>query len=500
MNKKSIGIFVDSIDNLPTLPGIAMRILEAVQKEEPNIDEISDILSSDAPLSAKILKLVNSSFYNLPRKIISVQHAIKMLGIDMVKNLALSFSIVKNYQSKKSNAFDYTRFWKNSLVGALSAKLLTRKLSPQLLDNAFVTGLLQDIGTLTMGHCMPKQYSLLLSEMDQSASTSHVVEESIFGHNHQELGEYLMKSWGLPETLYLPVGAHHHPENLESAQSDIQMLTKILHLSSLFVELFDSKSGGLTLWLLNHKIESYGLESLIDVDQLAEEIQLKAQQVFPIFEIKIENDDEYAHILQAAKEELSKLSVDMICNLLAQENEIEILKKQVTRDGMTHLYNHHHFREILQREIYRAERYKNPLSLLMADIDNFKTINDTFGHIIGDRVIKTVAGCLKQELRQSDYAARYGGEEFAVILPETKVNGGLKVAERIREAIDSLRINYEDNYIHVTMSFGISSFDAGEKISSDELIKRADTALYQAKHQGRNQCCVFDKDQGLTRK
>jgi diguanylate cyclase (GGDEF)-like protein len=499
-NKKSIAGFINSIENLPTLPGIAMRILEAVQKEEPNIDKISDIFSTDPPLSAKVLKLVNSSFYNLPSKIISVHHAIKMLGIDMVKNLALSFSVVKNYQSKKSNTFDYTCFWKNSLIGALSAKLLTEKLSPKLIDDAFFTGLLQDIGILTLGHCLPKQYSLLLSEMDQSASVSHVAEDCIFGHNHQEIGEHLMKSWGLPETLYIPVGAHHNPENLVSTHFDIQMLTKILHLSSLFIELFNSKSGGLNLWLLNHKIKSYGFKDHIVVDQIAEEIHLKTRQVFPIFEIELENDDAHAQILQVAKEELSKLSADMISNLLAQKNEIEMLKKQVSRDGMTHLYNHHHFREILQREISRAERYKNPLSLIMADIDDFKAINDTFGHIVGDRVIKTVAGCLKQELRQSDYVARYGGEEFAVILPETEINGGSQVAERIREAIDSLRINHEDNSIHVTMSFGIFSLHPGEKISLDELIKKADSALYQAKNQGKNQCCVFTKDQGLTQK
>ena len=167
--ERSLESFIGGIENLPTLPGIAIKILEAVQKNEPDIDEISDIISTDPPLSAKILRLVNSSFYNLPIKITSVLHSTKMLGCNTVKNIALGFSLVNNFQSKKPKGFDYTCFWKNSLVGAVSAKLLTERLNPELLDNAFFMGLLQNIGTLTFGHCMPLQYDLVLSEMEKTA-------------------------------------------------------------------------------------------------------------------------------------------------------------------------------------------------------------------------------------------------------------------------------------------------------------------------------------------
>jgi len=103
-----------------------------------------------------------------------------------------------------------------------------------------------------------------------------------------------MKSWGLPETLYMPVGYHHNPEKLASTQASIQALTRILHLSSLFVELFDDKSRGLNLWLINHNIEAYGFGTHIDVDQIAEDIHQQARQIFPIFEIDLEHDAEYA--------------------------------------------------------------------------------------------------------------------------------------------------------------------------------------------------------------
>ena len=491
--ERSLESFIGGIENLPTLPGIAIKILEAVQKNEPDIDEISDIISTDPPLSAKVLRLVNSSFYNLPSKVTSVLHSIKMLGLNTVKNIALGFSLVNNYQSKQSNGFDYTCFWKNSLVGAVSAKLLTEKLNPEFLDNAFFMGLLQNIGTLTLGHCMPAQYNLVLSEMTKTSSECQDAEEYILGYNHQEIGEYLMKSWGLPETLYMPVGYHHSPEKLASTQSSIRDLTRILHLSSLFIELFDDKSRGLNLWLINHNIEAYGFGKHTDVDQIAEDIHQQIRQVFPIFEINLKDGAEYAQIFQAAKTELSKLSAEMVNTLLAQKNEIKMLKQQVVRDGMTHLINHQHFLELLSQEVARAERYKHPLSLLMADIDHFKEINDDFGHLAGDRVIKAVAGCLQQEIRESDHVARYGGEEFAIILPDTQSQDACIVAERIRKAIASLRIKHENNLIHFTMSFGIASYQTEEATASDKFIKRADSALYQAKKQGRNQCYTFDK-------
>ena len=483
--------FVGEIDNLPTLPGIAIEILEAVQKKDPDIDEINAILSADPPLSAKVLKLVNSSFYNLPQKIGSVLHGIKLLGIDTVKNLALSFSLIHNYQPKQSNGFDYTRFWKDSLIGAISTKLLIEKSRPRLLDNAFFMGLLQNIGILTFGHCMPDRYRLVQTEIDRNHADSQVVEDYILGYNHQEVGEYLMKSWGLPEALYVPVGYHHTPEKLRSAQSDIQALTRALHLSSLFIDLFNDNSAGLNLWLINHRLESYGLGVDIDVGEIAEEIQRQSRQIFPIFEIGFESEAEYVEIYKSAKSELSKLSAEMVNVLLDQKNEIHLLKQEVYRDSMTRLFNHQHFLELLCQEISRAKRYNKPLSLIMGDIDHFKLINDSYGHLTGDRVIKTVAGCLQQEIRESDHAARYGGEEFAVILPETHLKEAHVVAERIRQSIDSLRIGYEAEMIHFTMSFGVVSFQTQQGTTANELIKRVDSAMYQAKKQGRNQCCVL---------
>jgi diguanylate cyclase (GGDEF)-like protein len=482
-------------ENLPTLPGIALQLLQAVQKENQDISEIGKILATDPPLSAKVLKIANSGFYSLPTRITSVNHAIMMLGINSVKNLALSFSLVKKFNSIVLKTLDHSLFWKDSLIGAIAAKLIGEKIMKSFPDSDefFFLGLLQNIGFLNLSLCMPRQYDLVMVESHKIGASVHEVESQILGFNHMEIGEYLIKSWGLPDTFYTPIGYHHYPQKLDSKRSDIKTLTKILHLSALFIELFNHSSDVvLKFATIQRKVKDYGFDDSVDIHEIGKKVNRQASDILPVFDIEFKDENEYAQLLQRAKLDLEKLSTELINNLLDQRIEINLLRKQVGRDSMTNLNNHQRFRELLQHELARSARYNYPLSLIFADIDDFKLINDTYGHLAGDRAIKIIAGCLKKELRQADHLARYGGEEFAVILPEAEEVNARMVAERLRETINSLSIAHGDDFIQITMSFGIVTLKPSENISLDESIRRADTALYKAKNQGRNQCCIFD--------
>ena len=490
-NTELLETIFEKTDDLPTLPGIAIKILEAVQKKDSDIDEIGKVISTDPPLTVKVLKTVNSSFYSLPTKITSVSHAIKMLGINRVKNLALSFSLVNKFNSKVSKTIDHTRFWKESLIGAIAAKLLGEKIFRGFSDDIFFLGLLQNIGMLTLSTCWPKQHDIVMVELEKYGCQTYEAESQIFGFSHMEVGEYLTKSWGLPDTFYTPIGYHHYPEKLNSSRDDIITLTKLLHLSSLYIELFNGSDMGLNLATIQHWVKVYGFDEMVDIHRIGQDVNQQALDIFPIFEFELKDENDYAKLLETAKAELINLSTELVNNLLEQRQENNFLRQQVKRDSMTNLYNHQRFRELLQQELSRSERYGHPVSIIFLDIDHFKSVNDTYGHLAGDKVIKTIASCLRNELRESDQVARYGGEEFAIILPETEKEGAWDLAERLRKKIDSLKIGHENSYIHSTMSFGIASLKPGAKVSLDESIKRADNALYQAKRQGRNRCCIF---------
>ena len=158
-------------------------------------------------------------------------------------------------------------------------------------------------------------------------------------------------------------------------------------------------------------------------------------------------------------------------------------------DELTSLYNRRKIMEILKTEIERATRYGFELALIIADIDYFKKVNDNYGHVMGDLVLKKVALVLRNSIRKVDYIGRYGGEEFIIILPETSLQNAILLAERIKKMFNALKIEGLEQPI--TLSFGIATLTTGKDI--DTLIKEADTALYEAKNSGRNQIKIFQR-------
>lgn len=172
---------------------------------------------------------------------------------------------------------------------------------------------------------------------------------------------------------------------------------------------------------------------------------------------------------------------------LRQQNEalIASLERQAKLDTLTGVANRRHFLETGNAEIRRASRFEHAMALLMLDIDHFKLINDTCGHLVGDRVIKAVADAAAAQLRHCDCLGRLGGEEFAVVLPETELTAALAAAERLRETIAALQLSHGGQPLPVTVSIGVTVLEAaGEPLSS--LLHRADTAMYRAKNAGRN--------------
>jgi diguanylate cyclase (GGDEF)-like protein len=172
---------------------------------------------------------------------------------------------------------------------------------------------------------------------------------------------------------------------------------------------------------------------------------------------------------------------------LALENvdlHLQVSRQAVT-DELTGLANHGRFQELLGNELEQVRRYGHPLGLIMLDIDDFKLINDTYGHLQGDQVLVQVARVVADNSREADYPARYGGEEMALILPHTDLEGAYAIAERIRTAIEALRIARRDDQgkLRITASLGVISSSEGRK---DELIADADAALYEAKRRGKN--------------
>jgi diguanylate cyclase (GGDEF)-like protein/PAS domain S-box-containing protein len=177
----------------------------------------------------------------------------------------------------------------------------------------------------------------------------------------------------------------------------------------------------------------------------------------------------------------------LLRDITEQKNVQEKLQQLAITDPLTGLFNRRHFFEQALHEHKRSRRYGHPQSILILDVDHFKNINDTYGHATGDDVLQNLAKKCGEQLRSFDLMARYGGDEFILMLPETETDMACQTAERLRQVIESNRVATSSGPLQITISFGIATLNEGDDISLDQLIDRADQALYQAKNSGRNQ-------------
>ncbi len=193
-------------------------------------------------------------------------------------------------------------------------------------------------------------------------------------------------------------------------------------------------------------------------------------------------------LVQAAEEKMEIL----VQRLNEVEQETETLRKKVSEhnqqafnDTLTGIPNRHAYEERLQQEYARWKRYQQPLSIMVVDIDKFKQINDSFGHRAGDKALRIIAGQLQKMTRETDLIARYGGDEFVLLLPETDTRGAMAIAEKLRNAVEKCAFHFRKKRVTITISCGISEYCEGD--TPEDAFERADQALYQSKHKGRNQ-------------
>jgi two-component system, cell cycle response regulator len=182
-----------------------------------------------------------------------------------------------------------------------------------------------------------------------------------------------------------------------------------------------------------------------------------------------------------------------IKNLLYSKKRFDEVVKLSVVDSLTHVYNRRYFQHRLRDEFERGRRYDRDFCCLIIDVDKFKEVNDTLGHPIGDKVLKSIADILRTNIRAADILCRYGGDEFGLLLPETNFQGAYVTAERVRSKVEKTNLATAEQPVFISLSCGISSLVEGGAVGIDELVTQADVALYKAKKAGRNQISFYGR-------
>lgn len=598
-------------DRLPSPSGLALAIMRLVQKEDVTVKKLAELVKADPALTARILSFANSAAFGARRPVAAVHDAVLMMGMQAVRNFALSLSIVGHKRDGHCPGFDYGIYWAQALAVAVAAAAVTGRERTVAPEEAFTLGLLSDIGRLALATAWSDAYGECLRASQGEDLLQ--LERERFAVDHKELTLILLLDWGLPSLLLDSLKLSFEFASSESSRMIrfAQQLAFARQLARFCVA--DDQYRAVLLPSLRqeavlHALDGEAFEQFIDdVSQQWQEwgrmidIETDVRLAFPVnrnelpealpgLDLLLVDDDPMmlarlskqlaaaGHRVSACRDGDSALTFIIenkpqlmitdwrmkpmdgltLCKtlrdtdlgknlylimltasesedalveafdagiddyvtkpvslrvLLARvragqrivmlQQEVEKEKKDIERysaelaivnrrlemmantDILTGLPNRRYALNRLEQEWQSARRYSRPLSVLMLDLDYFKSVNDTLGHDAGDIVLAHAAKLIKASARISDIACRLGGEEFLIIAPNTDANAALLLAERIRSAIQFHQPTDLALPRPLTASIGVAG-SVGGKIGWNELIKLADQALYKIKAEGRN--------------
>lgn len=610
---------------LPSPKGVALALMEACRREDITIQEIARLVQTDPALSGRLIQRANSS-NQATRPVTSITDAISHVGLATVKQLAMGFSLIDQYQKGSCKGFNYQVFWSHSLLMAITMQELAKLSRVCAPDELFACGLMAQIGNLALATIYPEKYSDLMENKASSEQSIVELERQNLKTDHNELTAAMLLNFGVPKIFVESIYYHEVPD--ESGFSEGSRPFHIVHLLYLGRQIADfglaeecERNKRISeLILLGGKIgldtESFGAL----IDQVMKEwqtwgkmLKISAAELLPPFQKMMkasaprpENETDAAplrillveddpsslvfiegllanvrgHTLFTARDGQEALSLAMeisphivitdwlmpvmngfeltvalratewgqnlyIIMLTSIEDEEEVIKafdagvddyvtkpinvrsfrarlraawhyrklqeswerdrEQLKRfaaelavtnrklehyaltDVLTELPNRRAGMDTLTDVWSVSHRSNQLMAVMLIDIDHFKQINDTYGHAIGDKVLKEVASSMRYSARKGDSFCRMGGEEFLIICHNgsTDAKSVILFAERIRQHVYAQQIDIDEAHIQVSISIGVALKEANMK-SEDHLVNAADKALYAAKNAGRN--------------
>ncbi len=482
-----------TVTNLPSPPGVAAQIIQLAQDPNLELEAVAEKLVNDPALSAKILRIANSPLYAQRRKCTNLRQALILLGLNATVTLALSFSLISSLRKNKLESLDYGYYWRRCLLSATASRGLADLVAPHG-EELFLAALLQDIGIMVLDRVMPDFYTEGRDlQKDHEALCAY--EKKKVGADHADAGAWLLKGWNIPDYLQRAVASSHKLDKLTNKRDPNEVPLRCVALSGLIADLWlqeENDPAQITRVAALAK-KHLGLDNAA-FGEVMTTVREQIPETEALFEMDIVDGAQAECILDQARETLMIRNLQSLHEVSSLKKTTKNLKSRTIeleeesrRDKLTGAANRGYLDELLAKGFANAKRFSWPFSIAFVDLDNFKHVNDTYGHQVGDQVLVASAEMLRASTRESDTVARYGGEEFILLLPGTDRAGAEVVANRVVKTFQDTCHDVGNGKIIVTASLGVASLHGETQYDNvDDFVRAADQAVYAAKAQGKN--------------
>lgn len=469
---------LERCSSLPALPAVAVDVLRLCDEEDPNLGKIAEVVRKDPALAARVLGTANSPLFGLRREVGNLPVALGLLGVNALRAMVLSFALHRCAPPAAGGLLD--RYWRRSILSAFAAQALCEGAGEGHQEEALLGALLQDIGMLAFFRLAHAGYEELVRACDGDHDRLGPAERNLFGGDHPEAGAWLLERWRLPEWLVGCVAASHGGGPSAGAGTAVpDCLISAVVLSGRFADIWVQPDAAAATRRAREEADRVLGAGAVDAGRVCARLLECAPEISRLFDVPLDVEQMTA-VLDQAQETLVEA-------LVRQEAGANRAPAATQLDPVTALPGRGPLEERLEAAYQRAQADRVSQGIIFADVDEFKTVNDTYGHCAGDAVLRSVARCLAGHVRENDFAARFGGDEFVVVMATENLEQLAAAAERLRAAVACCDHSLEDGRsLRVSLSLGCAMLDAAVHRCWRDALDEADRALYAAKRAGKN--------------
>lgn len=489
-----------NLNRLPSLPTIAVQVLEVFGDPNAPVAKVGELVQADPAMASKILKAANSSRFGLKREVADVRQAITLIGKAKVTPIILSFSLAAESIVDPEHAATYQRFWLRSFAQATAAEVLGTPMGPAFAAECFTVNLLAGVGQLALLKEGVDDYIECILKAEAGIDTLDNLERSVYGVTNKQLTLEMLETSGLPRRCIEAIAAIVPDSQISPTDEDAETLGQVAGVADAFARYLCDSDSAVGMVLVQERMANLQVCN-VDLESLSVQVRARMDESASLFDLDTTVLPDPEDLLQDALDQLADFterihdSPETVPVELVEENgrlkrRVDDLVRQTSTDPLTGVANRAFFDRRIVEMTRQAIRRGVEMGIAVIDIDNFKNVNDTYGHLAGDHILQAVAAALEQATRANETLARYGGEEFSVLLEDIKPGGMIVMGERLRTTVENLKIEFEGQPIPITISIGIATGLPTSEDYSKQLFSDADQALYAAKLSGRNRVII----------